>query len=74
MGQPRPLFNLFSSFLHTLQSLQQINEKNVHPVHGDGIRTHDLWNTSLLPPEIKESYWFKLVTCNIYGVIYNSIA
>ena len=31
MGQPRPLFHLFSSFL------QQIYVKNVHPVYGAGI-------------------------------------
>ena len=23
--------------------------KNVHPVYGAGIRTHNLWNVSLLP-------------------------
>ena len=23
--------------------------KDVHPVYGDGIQTHDLWNMSLLP-------------------------
>ena len=31
------------------QFLQQINKKNVHPVNVAGIRTHDLWNMSLLP-------------------------
>ena len=44
---PVPLFNLFSPF-QTLQFLQQINVKNVHPVYGAGIRTHDLRNMSLL--------------------------
>ena len=44
----QPLFRLFSSF-QTLQFLQQINVKNVHPVYGAGIQTHDLWNMSLLP-------------------------
>ena len=51
MGHPRPLFHLFSSFQATLQFLKQINVKkcHVHPVSGVGIRTHDLWNVSLLP-------------------------
>ena len=40
---------IFVFFKQTLQFLQQINVKNVHPVHGAGIRTHDLQNTSLLP-------------------------
>ena len=51
MGQPRPLFRLFSVFfkknINTI--LQQIHVKNVHPVYGPGIRTHDLHNVSLLP-------------------------
>ena len=42
MGQPRALFHLFSSFQTQFQFLQQINVKNVHPLYGDGIRTHDL--------------------------------
>ena len=39
----------FRLFKQTLQFLQQINVKNVHPVHDAGIRTHNLWSTSLLP-------------------------
>ena len=34
---------------HTLQFLEQINVKNVHPGYGAGTRTHDLWHVSLLP-------------------------
>ena len=45
MAHPRPLFLI----KQTLQFLQQINVKNVHPVCGVGIRTHDPWNMSLLP-------------------------
>ena len=33
----------------TLQFLQQINVKNVHPVFSTGIRTHDLQYMSRLP-------------------------
>ena len=40
-------FGLFKQT--SLQFLQQINVKNVHPVYGAGIQTHDLWNMSLLP-------------------------
>ena len=32
-----------------MQLLQQINLKNVHPVYGAGIQTHDHQNMSLLP-------------------------
>ena len=43
-------FIYFRLFNHTFQILQQIGMwKNVHPVDGAGIRTHDLWNMSLLP-------------------------
>ena len=46
MGQPRPLLSfIFDLFKQTsLQFLQQIYVKNVHPVYGAGIRTHDLRN------------------------------
>ena len=36
-------------FGHFQTILQQINVKNVHPVNGTGIRTHDLHHVSLLP-------------------------
>ena len=39
----------FRLFEQTLQFLQQINVKNVHAVYGAGVRTHNLWNMSLLP-------------------------
>ena len=50
-GPTRPLFRLFSVFSHkqTLQFLQQINLKIVHPVSGAWIRPHDLLNASRLP-------------------------
>ena len=38
------IFGLFKQTL--LQFLQQISVKNVHPVYGNGIRTHDLLNRS----------------------------
>ena len=41
------IFGLFQTNINTI--LQQINVKNVHPVYGTGIRTHDLLNMSLLP-------------------------
>ena len=51
MGQPRPLLSLiFGLFKQTLlKNLRQIYMKNVHPVYGAGIQTHDLRNMSLLP-------------------------
>ena len=51
MGQPRPpLLFIFGLFKQTsLQILQQINVKNVHPVYGAGIWTQDPRNESLLP-------------------------
>ena len=49
-GQTPASFSfIFVSFNETLQFLQQINVKNVHPVSSAGIRTHDLWNVSPLP-------------------------
>ena len=50
MGRPQPLFRLFFVFFkQTLQILQQITVKNVHPVYRDGIRTHNLQIASLIP-------------------------
>ena len=49
MGQPRPLFVYFCLFKHEIQSLQQINGKNVHPVYDAGIQNHDLSNMSRHP-------------------------
>ena len=46
LNGPTPaLFNLFLAF----QKHYKLYNKYVHPVHGAGIRTHDLWNMSLLP-------------------------
>ena len=44
-------FRLFSVFFKQtpMQFLQRSNVKNIHPVYGAGIRTHDLENMSLLP-------------------------
>ena len=42
MGQPRPLFVYFRLFKKTLQIIEQINVKNVHPISGAGIQTHNL--------------------------------
>ena len=47
MGHAGTVFNLF--FKQTIQILQQIYVKNVHPLYGAGIWTKDLQNTSLLP-------------------------
>ena len=33
---------IFSLFKQTIQFVKQINAKNVHPVYGAGILTHDL--------------------------------
>ena len=48
-ANPGLFFIYFCPFKHTTQFLKQINVKNVHPVHGARIRTHNLWNMSLLP-------------------------
>ena len=44
---PASFLFYFRLFKQTLQFLQQIYVKNVHPVYGAGIRTHDLWNMLL---------------------------
>ena len=51
MGKPRPLLSLFKQ---TKQFLQQINVKNVHPVTGAGIRTHNLLNMSRIPQPLDQ--------------------
>ena len=50
MGQPRLFFVYFRSF-HTKQYnfYNKINTKNVHPVYGTWIRTHNLTNMSCHP-------------------------
>ena len=50
MGYPRPHFVYFCLFKQTLKFLKQIPMwKNVHPLYGAGIWTHNIWNMSLLP-------------------------
>ena len=50
MGPSRPLFHLFSSFqIQITNPTTNRYVKIVNPVYGAGIRTHDLWNMSLLP-------------------------
>ena len=41
---------IFGFFKQTMRNLQQINVKNVHPVSGTGIRTHNPLIMSLLDP------------------------
>ena len=55
-AHPRPLFHLISFFKQTLQFLQQIYVKTVHPVYGAGIGTHNLLYMSLLPYGVIKSY------------------
>ena len=40
---------IFGLFKQTIQYLQQINVKNVHPVYGTEIQTHDQSNMSRHP-------------------------
>ena len=42
-------FVYFRLFKQMLQFLQQYDVKNVHPVSGAGILSHNLLNASLLP-------------------------
>ena len=42
------LFSVFSN-KHHYKIYNQLIVKNVHPVYSAAIRTHDLWNMSLLP-------------------------
>ena len=48
-ANPSLFLHIFSLFKQTIQFLQQINVKNVHPVYSTGIRTHDLSNMSRHP-------------------------
>ena len=50
IDQPGLFFIYFRLFKQiSIQFLQQINVKNVHPVYGAGIQTQELWNMCLLP-------------------------
>ena len=48
-ANPASFLFIFGLFKQTLQFLQQIYVKNVHPVYGARIRTYDLRNVSLFP-------------------------
>ena len=45
----KTLLRLFLSFQTNITIFKQINVKNIHPVYGAGIQTHNLRNMSLLP-------------------------
>ena len=49
MGQPSLFLFIFDLFKQTLQFLQQIYVKNMHPVYGARMQTHDLTKMSHLP-------------------------
>ena len=49
MGQPGLFLFIFGLFKQTLQFYNKYMWKNVHPVYGAGIRTHDLRHVSLFP-------------------------
>ena len=64
MGQTPASFSfIFDLFKQTIQFLQQINVKNVHPVYGAGIQTHNLLNTSRLPLPLDQGWevWLRFV-------------
>ena len=59
VGHPRILFCLISVFFKkTLFFTAVYHVKNVHPVSGAGIQTHNLWNASLLqqPLDVSNSF------------------
>ena len=49
MGQPGPLFHLFSSFQTNITIFTTNKCEKVHLVYSAGIQSHDLCNMSLLP-------------------------
>ena len=53
MDHTWPLFRYFRT-LQTNNIICTANVKNVHPVSGAGIRTHDLLNTSCLPKPLDQ--------------------
>ena len=50
-AKPGLFFVYFWSFQTSIITIFTTNicEKNVHPVYGAGMRTHNLWNVSLFP-------------------------
>ena len=55
-GHPRLFFIYFRLFKQPIHFLQLW--KNVHPVYSTGIRTHDIWNMSLLPYPLDQGNHF----------------
>ena len=64
MGHPRASFSFIFVFSNT-RILQQIYMKNVHPVYGAGIRTHNLQRTSLLPKPLDLGSRIVFITPNL---------
>ena len=55
MGHLWPLFCLFLAFSNKQYNFYHKSMwKNVHPVYGARIRTHNLWNMSLLPQSLDQ--------------------
>ena len=72
MGHPGLFFIYFCLFKQALQFLQQIYEKNVHPVYGAGIQTHNLQDMSLLPSPLEQGSCPVTITFCIVSSIVNS--
>ena len=52
MGQTRPLLSFYRSVFSNKYNFNYYHKdmwKNVNPVYGAMIQTHDIWNMSLLP-------------------------
>ena len=56
IGHPGLFLVYFGLFKQTLQYLQQINLKNVHPVDGAGIWSDELQNISFIPYPLDQGF------------------
>ena len=60
----------FRSFKQTIQILQQINVKNVHPVSSTRIRTHNIVIMSLLLQPLEQGSHLSFeIFCSITGIL-----
>ena len=80
MVHTRSLFRSFFVFQTNITSiLLQINVKNVHPVYGAGVRTHNLQIVSVIPQPLVHGFCptesiFKTLSCLIWPEIKNAFA
>ena len=74
MAQQRPLFCFFRYFqtnIDTILTTNKCEKRHVHPVYRTGIRTHDLWNMTLLPLPLDQGSRLLIIGLKFYLWVYS---